>query len=141
MPGDGSLDCLVWNARWLDRARSRLLRGTIADPQFICTHKGIPDRYDVAWPSLEGLERSRDCFMHDSEDRHLVQAILGGDTAAFEGLVSRYQKTLFNAAYRITSSPDDALEATQAALVKAYDKLASYKPEHRLVASVPVVYE
>ena len=50
--------------------------------------------------------------MEPLEDEQLVLATLRGDSSAFEGLVERYQKPLYNAAFRITGSRDDALEAT-----------------------------
>lgn len=69
--------------------------------------------------------------MGEPEDRELVAATLAGDAAAFEELVRRYQRPLFNAAYRITASREDAVDATQSALVKAFDRLSTYRPEHR----------
>lgn len=61
----------------------------------------------------------------------LVAACLRGDNSAFDELVERYEGPLFNAAYRITGSVDDAMDATQAAFVKAFEKLDTFNPEYR----------
>jgi len=61
----------------------------------------------------------------------LVRACLDGDKTAFGALVSKYSAPLFNAAYRITRGREDAVDATQAAFVKAYEKLPSFDFDHR----------
>jgi RNA polymerase sigma-70 factor (ECF subfamily) len=61
----------------------------------------------------------------------LVEACLRGDRSAFDELVERYEGTLFNAAYRITGSVEDAMDATQSAFVNAYEKLHTFDPSHR----------
>jgi RNA polymerase sigma-70 factor (ECF subfamily) len=61
----------------------------------------------------------------------LVDACLRGDRSAFDELVDRYEGPLYNAAFRITGSVDDAMDATQAAFVKAFEKLHSYDPKYK----------
>jgi RNA polymerase sigma-70 factor (ECF subfamily) len=61
----------------------------------------------------------------------LVEACLRGDRSALDELVESYESTLFNAAYRITGSVDDAMDATQTTFVNAYEKLHTYDPSHR----------
>jgi len=61
----------------------------------------------------------------------LVQACLRGDRSAFDELVEHYQGVLFNAAYRITGSIDDAMDATQSAFVAAYEKLHTFDPSRK----------
>ena len=45
--------------------------------------------------------------------------------------MDKYSGPLFNAAYRITRGREDAGDATQAAFVKAYEKLPSFDFDHR----------
>ena len=66
-----------------------------------------------------------------NDDNELVATTLGGDVEAFGILVERYEKTLFNAAYRITGNREDAHEATQTAFVKGYDRLRTFDASHR----------
>jgi RNA polymerase sigma-70 factor (ECF subfamily) len=61
----------------------------------------------------------------------LVAACLGGDRTAFGQLVDAYQNKLFYAAYRVTGSSEDAMDATQGAFVKAYEKLNTFDPSRR----------
>jgi RNA polymerase sigma-70 factor, ECF subfamily len=64
----------------------------------------------------------------DSED---VERCLRGDPEAFAPLVQRYQRVLYNVAYRMVGNQEDARDLTQTAFVKAYVKLASYDPRFR----------
>ena len=42
--------------------------------------------------------------MNNVGDRELIENCMNGDKRAFEGLLSRYEKPVFNAAYRICST-------------------------------------
>ena len=67
----------------------------------------------------------------DEHDTMLVQTCLQGDRSAFDEIVERYQRALYNAAYRITGSIDDAMDVTQSAFVAAYEKLDTFDPTRR----------
>jgi RNA polymerase sigma-70 factor (ECF subfamily) len=69
--------------------------------------------------------------MTDERDIMLVSACLRGDRESFDEIVDRYEVPLYNAAYRITGSVEDARDATQNAFVKAFEKLDTYNPEYR----------
>jgi RNA polymerase sigma-70 factor, ECF subfamily len=69
--------------------------------------------------------------MRDSEDLELVLAIKGGDLGAFSELLARYEKPLFNAAYRITLDAEDARDATQNALVRVFTQLHTFDTDGR----------
>ena len=69
--------------------------------------------------------------MNDSDDAALVKNCLQGDIKAFESLVDKYQKPIFNAALRVCNDFDSAEDISQAAFVKAYEKLESYNPKYR----------
>ncbi len=64
-------------------------------------------------------------------DEALVARCLRGEIEAFEPLVARYQRVLYNAAYRLLGDREDARDVAQGALVKAYEKLASFDPHYR----------
>ena len=70
-------------------------------------------------------------FTQDSDDGLLVQRSLAGEEAAFEALITRYERALFGVALRMLGDYDDARDATQAAFVKAYRKLATFDPKFR----------
>jgi RNA polymerase sigma-70 factor (ECF subfamily) len=75
-------------------------------------------------------------FSQDIEDRALVRQCLAGETQTFEILVERYQRTLFNVAFRMLGEREDAADATQTTFVRVYEKLSDFNPEHRFFSWV-----
>lgn len=69
--------------------------------------------------------------MSDRDDRNLIRRCLQGDTDAFGLLIDRYQGLLFNTALRMTGDYEEAKDITQNTFVKAYERLNTYKPEHK----------
>ena len=67
----------------------------------------------------------------DADDLALVARCRAGETAAFEGLVDRYQRVLFTVAVRMLGDADAANDAAQNAFVKAYQKLGTFDPTRR----------
>jgi len=63
------------------------------------------------------------------DDLALVHASRGGDVAAFEQLVKRYDGKLLRIAQNVTHNPEDAEEVVQEAFFKAYQKLGQFQ-EH-----------
>jgi RNA polymerase sigma-70 factor (ECF subfamily) len=59
-------------------------------------------------------------------DRDIVARVIAGDIEAFGGLVEKYQDRVFSAVRNYLSNPDDALDVTQEAFVKAFTKLQSF---------------
>ncbi len=64
----------------------------------------------------------------DENDADLVRRCLQGDAEAFRPLVARYQRVLYNVAYRMVHDREDACDLAQGAFVKAYEKLGTYDP-------------
>jgi RNA polymerase sigma-70 factor, ECF subfamily len=63
----------------------------------------------------------------DDPDAPLVQRAQKGDRWAFEQLVERHQHRLFTLAARLLGSPDDAADAVQDALIRAWLALPSFR--------------
>jgi RNA polymerase sigma-70 factor (ECF subfamily) len=61
------------------------------------------------------------------DDLALVHASQGGDLAAFEELVKRYDRRLLRIAQHMTDNADDAEKAVQTAFFKAYQKLKQFQ--------------
>ena len=57
-----------------------------------------------------------------------VQEARAGDRAAFARLVERFQRPVYNLAYRMLGNPHDAEDAAQEAFLKAYRALSGYDP-------------
>ena len=60
------------------------------------------------------------------DDVTYVDRTLRGDKRAFESLVEKYQKLVFNLAYNMTRNRDDAADVTQSVFLKVYEKLYSF---------------
>ncbi len=69
--------------------------------------------------------------MSGTDDRSLVKACLDGDPEAFELLVDRHGRVLYNTALRMVGDPEDARDITQTAFVKAWEKLDTYDPRFK----------
>jgi len=63
------------------------------------------------------------------EDEHLlVNAAKGGDVAAFEELVNRYEGKILRLTRNITGNREDAEDAMQDAFLKAYTRGSCASP-------------
>jgi len=61
----------------------------------------------------------------------LVAAAKGGDTAAFEELVNRYERKIFRLTMNITRNREDAEDAMQDAFLKSYAHLKDFQGDSR----------
>jgi RNA polymerase sigma-70 factor (ECF subfamily) len=64
------------------------------------------------------------------EDAHvaamLVRRCIAGEAAAWEEIVQRYHRRIYNICYRFSGSPDQAQDLTQEVFIKMYGSLKSY---------------
>jgi RNA polymerase sigma-70 factor (ECF subfamily) len=66
-----------------------------------------------------------------AEDQTAVKRCLAGDSAAFEGIVTRYQQVLFTVALRMLGDEEAARDAAQDTFIKVFEKLDTYDPQRR----------
>jgi RNA polymerase sigma-70 factor (ECF subfamily) len=71
-----------------------------------------------------------------TDDRSIVDAVLGGDRDAFRALVERESTAVVRACHRILGDLDDAEDAAQEAFVIAFRSLSSWRAEGPLGAWV-----
>jgi RNA polymerase sigma-70 factor (ECF subfamily) len=69
--------------------------------------------------------------MNSENDRELIENCMNGDRQAIEALLFRYEKPVYNAAYRMLNSSEDARDVTQTVFLKVIEKLDSYDPQYR----------
>jgi RNA polymerase sigma-70 factor, ECF subfamily len=66
-----------------------------------------------------------------SDELALVNAAKGGDVAAFEQLVKRYDRNVFRIAQHITQNREDAEDVVQEAFLKAYNNLKGFQGQSK----------
>lgn len=64
-----------------------------------------------------------------SPDDELLQRFRGGDTVAFEELIDRYNRSIYNFALRMLSNRDDAEDAAQQTFIQAFESLPGTRPD------------
>lgn len=69
--------------------------------------------------------------METDHDQALLEGCRNGDRAAFATLVNRYQKPIYNAAYRVLGNADDAADTAQAVFLKVAERLHEYDPRFK----------
>ena len=62
-------------------------------------------------------------------DAECVRQLQRGETDAFETLIRRHQKTIFNLVYRMLGDYDEAAEISQEAFLSAYRAIGSFRGE------------
>jgi len=78
-------------------------------------------------------------------DEEIIKRCQQGEKDAYRLLVERYKRMAYAVALAILGSPDDALDASEEAFVKAYYALSSFKPGesfgawlHRIVVNTAI---
>src|SRR5689334_7090850 len=71
-------------------------------------------------------------FDERSDDRTLIGAAVSGDRAAFDLIVERHRRTVYQVCYRFVGNHEDASDLAQDAFIRAYRALAKFKGESEL---------
>jgi RNA polymerase sigma-70 factor (ECF subfamily) len=61
------------------------------------------------------------------DERQIIDRCKQGDLSAFDELVHRYEKSVFNLAYRMTGNYDDAGDVASEAFVKVFNAITSFR--------------
>ncbi len=69
--------------------------------------------------------------MNEESDGTLVRRTCSGEPRAFEALVRRHEKTVYNAALRMLHDREEARDVTQTVFLKVYEHLGEYDPSHK----------
>jgi RNA polymerase sigma-70 factor, ECF subfamily len=64
--------------------------------------------------------------MTDETEAALVVRCRNGDRSAFDTLLTRYERQIYSAAYRILHHREDAIDVTQTAFLRAYEHFDRY---------------
>jgi RNA polymerase sigma-70 factor (ECF subfamily) len=66
----------------------------------------------------------------EPDDRQLMEAIRGGDSAAFETLVRRKTTKVYALCYRIIGNAEDAKDISQLVFIKLWENIEKYDPHY-----------
>ena len=69
--------------------------------------------------------------MTREQEAAIINAVLKGDTNAYEYLVKEYEKNVYNLALRMTGNSEDAYDMSQEAFIKAYNSLGSFRGDSK----------
>ena len=69
--------------------------------------------------------------MDKDPDEALVARYRSGDLAAFPALVARYQRPIYNAAYRVLGNAEDAADITQEVFLRIAQRIDDYDASQR----------
>ena len=73
---------------------------------------------------------SWECWLEDVQIvNSLVRRCVAGDAVAWEEIVQRYHRRIYNICYRFAGTSDDAQDLTQDVFIKMYRTLSSYDVE------------
>ncbi len=76
--------------------------------------------------------------VQNSDEAGLLSACRNGDTRAFEQLVLRYQRSLYNVAFRISGNEADAADIVQEAFLAAWRKIKEFREKPSFQPGLPV---
>ena len=69
--------------------------------------------------------------LNELSDQEIAQQAVGGEERAFRELVRRYERPIFSLIYRMVRSRELAEDLAQETFVKAFNAIASYRPEYK----------
>lgn len=69
--------------------------------------------------------------MLEDHDQTLVDCCKKGDRAAFTTLVTRYQRPIYNAAYRVLGNAEDASDIAQIVFLRVAERLDEYDSQYK----------
>lgn len=78
---------------------------------------------------LSAVARKGDTQLQDME---WVEALRRGEDQAFEALLARFEKPVYNLVYRLVPNPADAPDVTQEVFLKVFRSVASFRGESSL---------
>lgn len=93
------------------------------------SHRGAA----LTWgPSISIREWDVSVVEPERDDQSLVAASRAGDATAFEQIVERHRRTVYQVCYRFVNNHEDASDLTQEAFVRAWKGLPKFKGDAAL---------
>jgi RNA polymerase sigma-70 factor (ECF subfamily) len=109
------------------RPRRRAEAGT---PGIADRDTATPVRDDASVPDATAFDAS--AFDATADDPALVRAVVAGHRAAFDILVERHRRTVYQVCYRFVGNHEDASDLAQDAFIRAYRAMGKFKGDSSL---------
>lgn len=71
--------------------------------------------------------QSRPKAAASTEDKNLIERCRSGDLASFNELVKKYEKQVYNFAYRLTGNYDDANDVAQDSFLRVFNAIGTFR--------------
>ena len=78
---------------------------------------------------MDGARPARAKAAMSGEEKQILERCRRGDLAAFNDLIRRYEKQVYNFAYRLTGNYDDANDVAQEAFLRVFNAIGSFRGE------------
>lgn len=88
--------------------------------------------FTIAYSFKEETPVNRDMgttLIVEENDSDLVQRTLCGDWSAYDQLVKRYQRQIYNFAYRMMGNAEDAQDVSQETFLRAFQALSTFRKD------------
>lgn len=93
---------------------------------------GSSDGWNIRVVRPDGTPASADARLGELDERALVRAAAAGSRDAFDVLVERYRRQVYQICYRFTGNHEDASDLAQDAFVRAWRGIGRFKAEAAL---------
>ena len=78
-------------------------------------------------------QRRREMDLNPSETRILVQRCKSGERGAFDDLIKRYEKKVYNFAYRLSGNYDEANDVASETFVRVFNALGNFRGDSSFI--------
>lgn len=82
--------------------------------------------------SMESASKTLESLHQEIEEKNLVARCQGGEEAAFEELIIKYEKRVFAVAFGMLGDADETREVSQEAFVAVYKQIGSFRGDAKL---------
>lgn len=93
---------------------------------------GWKPAWDVTMTRPEGQTEPAPAGLQDADDGTLVAAFLEGHREAFDVIVARHQRNVYQLCYRFVNNHEDAADLAQDVFVRAFKGLKNFKGDSAL---------
>jgi len=88
--------------------------------------------FPASWSLTQSAKAVADVSLNDLDEHALVDACLAGRTGAFDLIVERHRRAVYQLCYRFVGNHEDACDLSQDVFLRAYRGLRSFRGQSTL---------